>query len=88
MDHIDELLLDYFGSRNPKAGGVNGGTRLLESGILDSLELMSLVTYVEEHYAFNLPEEEYVPENFQTPTTIARMIRRVLAGGCGVKRAV
>ena len=88
MDQIDELLLDYFRSRNPKPGGVNGGTRLLESGILDSLELMSLVTYVEEHYAFHLPEEEYVPENFQTPTTIARMVRRALAAGYGVKRAV
>lgn len=87
MDDIDQVILAYFSVKQTTAGAVNGETRLLECGILDSLELMSLVTYVEEHYGFHLPEQEYVPENFRTPATIAKMVRKSLAG-CGLRPCV
>jgi acyl carrier protein len=76
MDDIDQMVLDYLRSRpsaKSRASGLTGETRLMESGILDSLELMSLVTYLEERYRFNLPGNEYMPENFKTPRSVAEI---------------
>jgi acyl carrier protein len=51
----------------------------MESGLLDSMGIMSLVTHLEQTYSFALPDEEFVPENFETPSTIANMVKRVTA---------
>jgi acyl carrier protein len=51
----------------------------MESGILDSLDLMSLLNHVEQAYSFTVPDEEFVPENFETAAAIAAMIKRVRA---------
>jgi acyl carrier protein len=82
VDDIEQAVLGYLRSRPvaaSEADTLNGETRLMESGILDSLELMSLVSHIEQQYGFNLRDDEYVPENFQTPRTIADMIRRAIA---------
>jgi len=82
MDDIEQVVIEYLRSRPlaaTKAGVLNAETRLMESGILDSLELMSLVTHMEQQYSFSLPEGEFIPENFETPGTIAQMVRRALA---------
>lgn len=82
MDDVEQALLDYLRSRDltgSDAGTLNSETRLMESGILDSLELMALVSHVEQQYGFNLWDDEYVPENFETPRSIAAMIRRAIA---------
>jgi acyl carrier protein len=79
MDDVEQFVIDYLRSRplaGSRAGSLNGETRLMESGLLDSLELMSLVSRVEQHYSFNLPEDEFVPENFETPHSIAQTIKR------------
>ncbi|MDP9160733.1 MAG: phosphopantetheine-binding protein [Acidobacteriota bacterium] len=79
MDDVEQFVIDYLRSRplaGSRAGGLNGDTRLMESGLLDSLELMSLVRHVEQQYSFNLPEDEFVPENFETPRSIAQTIKR------------
>ena len=82
MDDVEQFVIDYLRSRSLTAStssALGSATRLMESGILDSLQLMSLVSHVEQQYGFNLPNEEFVPENFETPRTIADMIKRVRA---------
>jgi acyl carrier protein len=82
MDDVEQVVIEYLRSRplaGSKAGVLNGETRLMESGILDSLELMSLVTHVEQQYGFTLPEEEFVPENFETPRQVAQMVKRAMS---------
>jgi acyl carrier protein len=82
MDDIEQALLDYLRSRplaGTEAGTLTSETRLMESGILDSIELMALVNHVEQQYGFQLRDDEYVPENFRTPRTVADMIRRAIA---------
>lgn len=82
MDDIEQSVIDYLRSRavgKASSASLDGSSRLMETGILDSLELMSLVTHVEQAYGFSLPDEEFVPENFETPRTIADLIRRVKA---------
>jgi acyl carrier protein len=48
----------------------------MERGLLDSLELISLISHVEDVYGVTVPPGEYVPENFATARNIAEMIKR------------
>ena len=47
---------------------------LLELGIIDSLGLMKLISFMEETFAIRIPDEEVVPENFQSLTRMARLV--------------
>lgn len=60
----------------PRLGSVeiHPETRLLENGMLDSLQLMDLVFHMEEVYGVPVPLENLTPENFATPMTIAAMV--------------
>jgi len=49
---------------------------LLEQGIIDSLGLMKLVVYMEEHFDMEVPDEEIVPENFQSLNSVATFIKQ------------
>ena len=54
---------------------------LLQSGLLDSLGILKLVTFIESKFDVTLPGEDIIPENFETLDAIARLVsaRRNLA---------
>lgn len=82
MDDVEQFVIDYLKSRSmtkATSDALNSDSRLMEMGVLDSLGLMSLVSHVEESYKFSLPDDEFAPENFETPATIAAMIKRLSA---------
>lgn len=47
---------------------------LLELGIIDSLGLMKLISFMEEDFGIRIPDEEVIPENFQSLTCMARLV--------------
>ena len=48
---------------------------LIESGILDSLGIIKLITYLEESYSIKVTDEELSIENFETIEAISRFLR-------------
>ena len=53
---------------------------LLEAGIVDSLGVMELVTFMDRKYQINVPPEDISPENFDSVKRLAAYIRRRHAG--------
>jgi acyl carrier protein len=49
---------------------------LIESGIVDSFGVMSLMTYVEETLGVKFDNAELLPENFETIAAIAALVDR------------
>lgn len=47
---------------------------LLESGVLDSLGVLDLVSFVEQEFSVHVADEELVPENFHTIDRIAAFV--------------
>ena len=47
---------------------------LLDSGIVDSMGILQLVNYLESQFGVDVQDEEIVPENFETVTTIAKFV--------------
>jgi acyl carrier protein len=58
-------------------GEVTPDTELIARGILDSIEILNLVSYLEENFGIALPIDEFVPENFETPRAIANLVVRL-----------
>jgi acyl carrier protein len=50
---------------------------LLGSGIVDSLGIMRLVSYIEEEFGVEVGEDDLVPEHFQTVNRMAAFVERL-----------
>jgi len=49
---------------------------LLDGGLLDSLGILKTVTFCEEHFGITIPDEDVLPDNFESVRTIARLVAR------------
>ena len=69
---IHAFLLDKFPLA--RKAGVGRDTALLEKGILDSLGILDVVSFLETEFSIVIGDEELVPENFQTLGTLSSFI--------------
>jgi acyl carrier protein len=51
-------------------------TNLIERGIVDSMSLVRLISFLEENYNIQVQDEDIVPENFSSLTKIASFLAR------------
>jgi acyl carrier protein len=61
---IQAFLLEKFPLA--RKAGIGKDTALLEKGILDSLGILDVVSFLEAEFSLVISDEELVPENFQT----------------------
>lgn len=55
-------------------GAVGDHDSLLERGILDSLGLVKLLAFLEQEFRIVLPDEEVVPDHFETISSIVALV--------------
>jgi acyl carrier protein len=48
----------------------------LENGIIDSMNVMELIMFVEESFGLEVADEDIVPDNFDSVTRIGAYVRR------------
>ena len=72
----NELLYGYSGEEE-----FNQNTNLIESGVIDSITLLRLITFLEEHYQIRIPDEEMVPEHFRFLKDIEAFVTQHRAAG-------
>ena len=48
----------------------------LESGIIDSTGVLELVSFIEETYAFQVEDEELIPENLDSIANVIAYVQR------------
>jgi len=70
--HIRKFILDKFPLARKQQ--IKDSDPLLESGVLDSLGVLDLVSFVEQEFSVHVADEELVPENFQTIDRIAAFV--------------
>lgn len=77
-DAIHDVIVAWIVKKTGVDAATTGAdTELLERQVLDSLQLMDLVFYLEETFGEPIPLELLVPENFATPRTIADMLGKL-----------
>jgi acyl carrier protein len=52
----------------------NNQTLLLEEKVIDSLGMLELISFVEENFGIEVPDEDISPDNFGTIDRLARYV--------------
>ena len=71
---LDRLIL------GDRQSAIDPEKSLIDSGILDSLALVELITYIEEQFGVTVKPKEVFPENFQTINAISAFVESKLSG--------
>lgn len=72
MEKIIEIIKDIKPGTN-----VCDATRLIDDKILDSLAMITLVAELSDEFDVEITARDIVPENFETPAAIKKMIERL-----------
>ncbi len=52
-------------------------TALIDDGILDSLDIVSIVTEIDSEFGVRIPPEEIIPENFNSAEALWALIEKL-----------
>jgi acyl carrier protein len=80
---IEQRIYAFVLEKFPLArkAGVGTDTLLLEKGILDSLGILDVVSFLETEFSMVVNDEELVPENFQTLGTLSAFVLKKTGKG-------
>ena len=75
---IEDLIREYVLKQFPLArkNGIKPEEKWLEAGLLDSLGILDLVHFLEEEFSIQVSDEDLVPENFESLSTVVDFTRR------------
>ena len=75
-DTIESQIRKFLIRHFPSASRGDLGTQdaLLENGIVDSLGVLDLVSFMEQTFAITVSDEELLPENFRTIEQLTRFV--------------
>ena len=71
-----EKLLEILSSLHDDVDFLNTDG-LVDDGILDSLDIVALVTEIDAEMGVSIPAEEIVPENFNSAKALFALIERL-----------
>jgi acyl carrier protein len=71
--NIREFILGKFPLARKRQ--INNSDPLFETGMLDSMGVLEIVTFIEQEYGFSVSDEDLIPEKFQAIDRIAAFIR-------------
>ena len=63
-----------------KARNIIPSDSLLESGIVDSLGTLDIVTFLEQEYGFVVEDDEMVADHFESISSISKFVESKFAG--------
>ncbi len=78
---IREQIRDYITQNflfNSAPTQLDDSASLLEQGIVDTTGVLELVLFVEETYAFNVAQNDLLPENFDSVDNLVNYVARHL----------
>jgi acyl carrier protein len=78
---IKDKIRDYI-QESAKYTGVTGITddsSLIEAGVIDSLQLVRVVAFIEDTFGVNVADEEILPQNFESINGMELLVMAKLA---------
>ena len=78
-NRVLEVILSNFPVARQRT--INENDPLLDAGIIDSMGVLELVESIENVFEIEILEEELVAENFETITSLSKLIGSKLNGG-------
>jgi acyl carrier protein len=75
---LDQQIKEYLGNNLIYVDGdfkYDNDTSFIREGLIDSMQVMELVMYVQSTFGIPVDQEEIVPENFDSVNKLACFIR-------------
>lgn len=71
-----EKLLAILSDLHPEVD-FSSREELIDDGILDSLDIVTIVTEIDSEFGVTIPAEEIIPENFNSAEALMALITRL-----------
>jgi acyl carrier protein len=79
MNQVEQSIMDHISlAAAGSSVTVTRETALLDSGLLDSINLVSLIQFMEEHFAIKIPDSDIDADLFTSPATLIAYVERRL----------
>ncbi len=75
QEALRDLIVTQFNWHGNRAE-LTGDYRLIEKGVIDSLGMFKIITFLEDELGFEIPDDSLMVENFETLDAIASMVTR------------
>ena len=88
QDLVAERMRNFLGQHFPATRNVQDEQSLLGGGLIDSLGILEVVTFLEKEFGLVVSDEEPLPENFESVRSLSNFVQRkktVSANGKGLK---
>jgi len=74
------LIKAYIKEHFPAARkrGLDNSNTLLQSGVIDSMGILDVVSYVEAEFGISVSDDDLLPENFNSIAAIAKFVEKKL----------
>lgn len=72
LKFVNETLIED-GASSP----VGERDSLIQRGVLDSIGLLQIMTFIEQETGVRVPDDEVLPENFETVAQIDELVTRL-----------
>ena len=81
MNDVEQSILDHIrGVAAASNVNVDRDTGLLETGLLDSINLVGLIQFLEERFSIRIPDSDIGAALFEAPATLVSYVERRLGG--------
>lgn len=70
-----ETMMEILRELHPEVD-FEGETQLIDKGILDSFDIVTLVAEIDDRYGVRLSAGDLVPENFNSAAQLYSLVRR------------
>lgn len=70
-------LLEILKRVKPEVDFANS-TDLVDEGILDSIDIVTIISEIEEEYGIEIDPDEIDPDNFQSASAMSEMIEKAI----------
>ena len=71
-----EKLLAILSDLHPEVDFTTN-TELIDDGVLDSLDIVTIVTEIDSEFGVTIPAEEIIPENFNSAEALMALITKL-----------
>ena len=79
-EEIEKSLSRFFQNQLlPRQQQISDTDPLISSGVLDSIQYLRLISFLEKEYKISVAIDEFDPKNFESIKTIANFVRKKLS---------
>jgi acyl carrier protein len=70
----ETVIYEYLAKRFPKVATWNAETSLFDSGVIDSLGVLELMTFLSERFGIQLEDSDFDLANLATPEKLVQFV--------------